>query len=71
MFKIFRKNHIFGLFNNTYSTRFFSTQPQSKVSEVKFNKPENMSEAQEIKFYQDEFQKVYNDNRLRFYHLLL
>jgi hypothetical protein len=70
MFKIFRRNHIFRSFNNKFSSRFFSTQPQSKLSEVKFNKPENMSEVQEMKFYEDEFQKVYNDNRQRLIHIL-
>lgn len=70
MFKIFRRNHIFCLFNSTNSARFFSTQPQTKVNELMFNKPENMSEEQEKKFYEDEFQKVYNDNRQRLYHVL-
>lgn len=65
MFKIFRRNNFIAFFNNTSTKRLFSTQPQIKETEVKYNKPENMSLEQEIKFYEDEFQKVYNLNRQR------
>ena len=59
MFKIFgRNNNIYRKYL-TVNYKLFSSQPKSKVPELKWTKPENLSPEEERKYYENEFEKIY------------